>query len=322
MKPSSSSSCISKILRRILCFSTSFSSSSSSSPFDHQIKEERETSSLVGNPGIVARLMGLNTLPLRIEPIDGSPSISSSDSVIKKSGSPQVRRRRNNIVNLAYKELEDENYFILSFEHESKVERKKLRKKKSNSVKRRESLHENNNKENEGVVNSDFRVENSSDVLRPLMNSFGESEKTRKKKGSGDYSFETEVYSEKSSPNSVLEFPNDQESVSSGDTSRLSNSKMRRTLSEELDSCGNSKEKKVINNGFCEEEEKLRSRDKNYAEKWDELGKLAAIEIIKLSWVQNEISKDENIVKEIGNDLASTILDQLLDELLLVISIP
>ncbi|KAL9140912.1 hypothetical protein ABFS82_14G068800 [Erythranthe guttata] len=322
MKPSSSSSCISKILRRILCFSTSFSSSSS---FDTQIKEERETSSLVGgafnNPGIVARLMGLNTLPLRIEPIDGSPSISSSDSVIKKSGSPQVRRRRNNIVNLAYKELEDENYFILSFEHESKVERKKLRKKKSNRVKRRESLHENNNKENEGGVNSDFRVENSSDVLRPLMNSCGESEKTRKKKGSGDYSFETEVYSEKSSPNSVLEFPNDQESASSGDTSRLLNSKMRRTLSEELDSCGNSKEKKVINNGFCEEEEKLRNRDKNYAEKWEELGKVAAIEIIKLSWVQNEISIDENIVKEIGNDLASTILDQLLDELL-IISIP
>ncbi|KAI3461664.1 hypothetical protein Pfo_018327 [Paulownia fortunei] len=349
--------CISRILRRILCFS-----SLPSCPFD-RLKEEVKDSSMAGatgTPGIVARLMGLESLPL-IEPIEGSPLMSCADS-FKKSRSPQVRRRW---IIPTYQELEDDNFFILSFEqegdgHESHIERRKSGKNsgrmqqsmgekcKKKSMRRRESLQE-RNKENQGenivskgnlldgVViqkdsnsgignNSDFQVENPSNVLRPLKNSCQKPEKIRKKKAKGDslaaINCETEGDSENSSPISVLEFvefPTDQETACSGDISRLASSKMRRTLSEELENCGKSKEKRLINSGFDEREKhsRLRNRHQNYAGKWDEIGELAAKEMIKSSWVHDEISKNQHHFKEIGRDLASKILDQLMDELLI-----
>lgn len=96
---------------------------------------------------------------------------------------------------------------------------------------------------------------------------------------------------------------------------------MRRPLSDELENCGNSREKRLINNGNGKQEKLsrlLRNRYQNYAETWEEIGKLAATEMIKSSWVHHEISKDQHYFMEIGRDLASNILDQLLDELLLI----
>lgn len=101
-----------------------------------------------------------------------------------------------------------------------------------------------------------------------------------------------------------------------GDISRLANSKMRRTLSEELENCGNkSEEKKLINSGF----EKLRKIDQNCAEKWEEICKLAGVELIKSKWLDDKVSKDEHNVKEIGREIASCILDQLLDDELMMV---
>lgn len=236
----SSAGCIARILRRILCFS-----SLPSCPFDHFKEDEEKEDSLLlvdrpDTPGLVARLMGLESLP-RIDPIEQSPSANSADS-IKKPRSPQVRRRR---IIPTYQELEDDNFFIFSFEHGTERRKSGANSdgmRRSKSLRRRERLQE-ENKENEGVNvlseanldsdsnirnESDFQAEDTRNVLRPLNNSCQNPETlTRKKRAKEDYgsgaisSFETEGDSENSSPNSVLhefvEFPTDiQETGCSG----------------------------------------------------------------------------------------------------------
>ncbi|KAL0434714.1 UNVERIFIED_CONTAM: hypothetical protein Sradi_0179300 [Sesamum radiatum] len=281
--------------------------------------------------------MGLESIP-GVDRIDQSPSANSS----KKPRSPQVRRQR---IIPTYQELEDDNFFILSFEHGgvdrhelSPVEQRKSRSgsdrmKKKKSMRRRGSSQE-RDKENElgeGVLpkvssdsdskigtGSDFQAENARNVLRSLENSCQKSDiSTRNKRGKQDYglgtmSCETEGESENSSPNSVLEFvdfPTDiQETACSGNISRLGNSKMRRTLCEELENCGKSNEKKLMNSDI-----RMWHR---HQEKWDEIGKLAAVEMVESSWIHDEIRKNKHYFKDIGRDFASQILHHLLDELL------
>ncbi|KAG8363014.1 hypothetical protein BUALT_BualtUnG0013600 [Buddleja alternifolia] len=323
-----SSGCISRILRRILCFN-----SLPPGPFDHLKEEEKETllECASGTPGIVARLMGLDSLP-RVESIDGSPSVNSADSC-KKSRSSLVRRRQ---IIPTYQELEDENFFILSFEQGGETmvfpkERKRLTKRdkcKKNKLKN-ESLSK-RDKENEDVNkvsirnsdNSDFQVKDSRNVLRPLKNSNRKSEKLRKKNFKEDglalINLEMGGDSENSSPNSVLdfvEFPAAPETACPGGISRLSNSKLRRTLCEELENCRKLKEKKLINQE--QKHNRLRNMHQNYDEKWDEIVKLAGREMVKSSWVRDEISINHVYLKEIGRDVASEMLDQLIIELLL-----
>ncbi|KAL2238331.1 uncharacterized protein LOC105163998 [Sesamum indicum] len=333
-----SAGCIARVLRRILCFT-----SLPSCPFDHFKEDEKKKDGLLvkraETPGIVARLMGLESIP-GIDRIEQSPSANSS----KKPRSPQVRRQR---IIPTYQELEDDNFFILSFEHGG-VDRHELspvgqrksrassdRMKKKKSMRRRESPQE-QDKENELRVlhvlpkensdsvpkirtGSDFQAENTRNVLRPLENSCQKSDiSTTNKRTKQDYglgtliSCETEGESENSSPNSVLEFvdfPTDiQETACSGNISRLANSKMRRTLSEELENCGKSNEKKLMNS-----DSRIWHR---HQEKWDEIGKLAAMEMVESSWVHDEIRKSKHYYKEIGRDFASQILHRLLDELL------
>ncbi|PIN25441.1 hypothetical protein CDL12_01807 [Handroanthus impetiginosus] len=301
-----SAGCIFKILRRILCFS-----SLAPSTFDHIQENEKENSLEIGgsdNLGIVARLMGLESRP---------ESISS----------PQKRTRR---IIPAYQELEDENFFILSFENSENITKKmkKVRRRR----RRRESSKEMNNENadlnmiSQGDLDLDSCIKNESDfkveinprkVLCPLKNSCQNSEKIRKNIDikEGD--------SENSSPNSVLEFvdfSNDQETAAfSGDNSRFSNSKLRRTLSEELDNCGNSKDKGFINNGYGGQI-KLGSKHQIYAENLDQISRLAAKEMINSRWVYEEISKNQHYFREIGRDISSEILDLLLDELLINMS--
>ncbi|KAL0370698.1 UNVERIFIED_CONTAM: hypothetical protein Sangu_0387900 [Sesamum angustifolium] len=332
-----SAGCIARVLRRILCFT-----SLPSCPFDQFKEDEKKKDGLLVDrpetPGIVARLMGLESIP-GIDRIEQSPSANSS----KKPRSPQVRRQR---IIPTYQEQEDDNFFILSFEHGgvdrhelSPVEQRKSwassgRMKKKKSMRRRESWQE-QDKENELRVDvlpkensdsdskirtgSDFQAENARSVLRPLENSCRKfdistrNQRTKQDFGLGtNISFETEGESENSSPNSVLEFvdfPTDiQETASSGNISRLGNSKMRRTLCEELENCGKSNEKKLI-----DRDSRIWHRDQ---EKWDEIGKLAAMEMVESSWVDHEISKNKHYYKEIGRDFASQILHHLLDELL------
>lgn len=164
--------CLSRILRRILCFSGLPLCS-----LDRIKEEEREGDVVIGAPGatlgVVARLMGLDSIP-RVGPIGKTP-LSSGQA---DSCSPRLRPPRGSIP--AYRELEDDNFFILSFE--------KSRRRKS-SRKSCKKIEKNNTK------------------------------LTKKDCLAAKITFENEDESENSSPNSVLEFVGfsaDQESASPG----------------------------------------------------------------------------------------------------------
>ncbi|XP_047956934.1 uncharacterized protein LOC125202558 [Salvia hispanica] len=264
--------CLSRILRRILCFSNLPLCS-----FDHFRADESQspgqTSAPGSTPGVVARLMGLDSPVPRAGPVH-------EEIAANKLKTP-VRRLRDLP---PYQELEDDKFFILSFE--------KRRQRKS---KKREGL-EGKNKENENP------------------------EKSKRKMGKKyAVSFENEGDSENSSPNSVLEFLGysaDQESVSSGEISRLANSKTRRPLSEELESCGESNGKLSNDRVEREEENMVRRSYSNYYANIGGIGKLAAMEIVRTSWLHDGLLTNKHCVLEIGRDVASSILDHLLEELL------
>ncbi|KAK6145249.1 hypothetical protein DH2020_022069 [Rehmannia glutinosa] len=102
--------------------------------------------------------------------------------------------------------------------------------------------------------------------------------------------------------------------------SRLANSRMRRTLSEDLENCEKSKEKRALlinNNGFGKKEKLSRLRRSLKQNVYHEIGELATMEVMNLSWLDDEISRNKLHLNEIGTDLASKILHQLLDELLI-----
>ncbi|KAL3829055.1 hypothetical protein ACJIZ3_017857 [Penstemon smallii] len=302
--------CIARVIRRILCISNA----PSSYPFDH-FKEEENDPLVPGAPGIVARLMGLES---STTPITRNPSTDS------------LRKSSRKIIPTTYQEFEDENFFILSFDQEEENTEfipskcKKKKKKKSRRRRRRKSFHQEWDKENEGFKegleeNLDPPNHNKKDsrsiVLGPLKNSCQKSERFMKMKAKQDklgiVKIENECDSENSSPNSVLDFLGS-ETATSGNISRLANSKLRRTLSEELENF-----RKSIKDGEEKKHTRLMNRNQNYAEIWDKIGSLAAREMIKSSWLEAQISKNHIHFKEIGRDIASEILQQLLDELLI-----
>ncbi|KAL1541071.1 hypothetical protein AAHA92_25335 [Salvia divinorum] len=276
--------CLSRILRRILCFSNLPLCS-----FDQFQADERESpgqTSVPGStPGVVARLMGLDSsvVPRTRHVHEEMPGDKLKTTSVVRDLPP-------------YQELEDDKFFILSFE-----KRKSSRKSQMEGKSKK-------NKENENPENL-------------LNDPFRKTEKSKRKMGKKyAVSFENEADSENSSPNSVLEFLGysaDQESVSSGEISRLANSKTRRPLSEELESCGESNGKLSNDSVEQEDENMVRRSYSNYYANFGGIGKLAAMEIVRSSWLHDELLTNKHCVLEIGRDVASNIFDHLLEELLI-----
>ena len=108
--------CISLFLQRLLC-----SGASSTYPSD-QITESPEffdePARVRGHsPGAVARLMGLESLPVtdKTRVVSRSRSVNSDENVKSDDDEIQGKHRRVKST-LEYVELEDDNFFILSFE--------------------------------------------------------------------------------------------------------------------------------------------------------------------------------------------------------------
>lgn len=221
--------------------------------------------------GVVARLMGLDPIP-RVGPIEETRFSSGQADPFKTS---RLRPPHGSIP--AYRELEDDNFFILSFE------RSRRRKSSRNSCKKIE-------KNTKNLAKKDCLA--------------------------AKFTFENEDESENSSPNSVLEFVGfsaDQESASPEEISRLANSKLRRPLSEELDSCGDSKQTIMLDGLDLEGGNLVRLRH-NYS---NEVGKMAAMDMISSSWLHEEILQNKHCFMEIGRDIASNVFDHLLEELVI-----
>lgn len=212
--------CIAGMFRRLLCSNdlpthpADHMSAVSTHPSDHaiqkirQAKSEEEKSSKkiesLARTGVVARLMGLESIPrmeLNSKLISRSQSMNSMDSLRElKSMKEKNHLRACSFREIpTYLELEDENFFILSFEYGCKsaeirskqrrsemgFDEKKVRKaeKVKNSCIRRESVYQ-KNKENVYIINqvsdqnqkaseisaSDGKLQDSTNILRKDVN--------------------------------------------------------------------------------------------------------------------------------------------------------
>ncbi|XP_019168504.1 PREDICTED: uncharacterized protein LOC109164358 [Ipomoea nil] len=361
--------CIAGMFRRLLCSNAlpthpaDHVSSVSTHPSDHAVQknqriklEEGKNSKKIeslASTGVVARLMGLESMPrVELNPnkaIARSQSMNSMDSLRELKSTKEKNLRACSFREIpTYLELEDENFFILSFEYGGKQRRSENEKKtrKTEKVKngRRESVHQ-NNKENQDInqvsdknlnaseiiTGSHGKLQDSTNILRPTRKDASKKKdeykqerfKKKKKKDRRDAKkIEADCDSEKSSPNSVLgflEFPAIQDIPSSEKFSKLASSKSRRTLSEELE---NYRKLKLISDDFQpKRSEKVMnwgcSRDENDVKLWGEICRLADAETLQNKWHHEEIWKQEKVCSQeiIGGSFEFQILDELIGEM-------
>ncbi|KAL3850586.1 hypothetical protein ACJIZ3_012468 [Penstemon smallii] len=311
--------CFRRILRRIFCMSRLSSCPSHHHHHHHHhhhIKEEEEDPLLPDAstaPGVVARLMGLESLP----DIDTN----------------SIRRRRKSIP--TYTEIQDDKFVILSFDQLSmedsmkvnlnSAEKKQIVRAKCKKKRIQEWNKENSEEDSNSDRNiTDFHVRNSGYVLKNLcQNSHLDMKKKAKQERLAVVKFGIEDDSENSSPNSVLDVLEFSPGAHSGDSiSRLGkSSKLRRTLSEELENYRKTADKKrLIKSGRHKEEEeeenhRSRVRNRNKKSANNEIGILAARETVKSNWLEDKTQHHH--YKDISRDLASEIFHQLLGELLI-----
>nr|GMD73300.1 transcriptional regulator ATRX homolog isoform X2 [Ipomoea batatas] len=339
----SKNGCIAGMFRRLLCSNAlpthpadHMSSVSTHPSSDHAIQrrksEEGKKIESLASTGVVARLMGLESMPrVELNPnkaIARSQSMSSMDSLRELKSTKEKNLRACSFREIpTYLELEDENFFILSFEYGGKTAELRPKQRRSekvkNSCRRRESVHqknkenldinqvsvEENQKGSEIITGSDGKLQDSTNILRP----------TRKDK------IEADCDSEKSSPNSVLgfvEFPAIQDIPNSEKFWKLASSKSRRTLSEELE---NYRKLKLISDDFQpKRSEKVYgaaarknwcSKDENDVKLWGEICRLADAQTLQTKWQHEEIWKQEKVCQEIGGSFEFEIVDELIGEM-------
>ncbi|CAI9106985.1 OLC1v1006242C1 [Oldenlandia corymbosa var. corymbosa] len=427
---SSPASCIAGVFRRLLClndppthhpshhFKYTENHDSVSLELDRfQCSKAEESSASGSTPNLVARLMGLESFPQIDFPVtERSPnSISRSRSMnsvdlMKELASMQGRHRRAKSfreTRSKFVELQDEDFYILSFEDEDEFGKLGARSRKSEmgsgqkqtkqgikgensnskakSNKKRESVYEKNKEnlldtrtifiENPEAINSkqvskrvvfrggdNSKLKDSINILRPTNSSCRNSAaadkeveklakpiiqksendlqlgRRRMKKRKDDCllvkRIETEPDSENSSPSSVLDvtkFPGDPEVTSCpGEPSRLTNSRSRRTLAEDLENYrklnyqSNSTSFRSNNNSSSCERKRIDQLRKDghgsssrFMQMWGEIYNVAGRNTVQADWLLNnrrEMHKFEEY-KEIGGEIQMQILDELIGEM-------
>nr|XP_043622421.1 uncharacterized protein LOC122594011 [Erigeron canadensis] len=295
---SATNGCFPTLLRRLLGFNTF-----QTLPFDHHIKEFSSSNEFEdkGNPGIVAKLMGLDSMPTELG--------------FKKKG-------RNVHKAPSFIELENDKFIILSFEGGGKDKELGL----LNCSKTRKSLIEikekSRNQEKpicQSIVN-DGEVMNS---FKLLDKKCVKSEKSVKKMVEKD---ELECDSENSSPVSVLEFQDYQHgSHSVTEDSILKNLNSRRKLGADLDK--NAPPSPTIGYNLVDYGIESSRNGQRYVlpktsgfrigdfkELWEEICIMAERDMMDSSRLERERWKGEDL-EEIGVSLELEILDQLILEL-------
>ncbi|KAF5751362.1 hypothetical protein HS088_TW02G00375 [Tripterygium wilfordii] len=323
---SSPSGCFTGIFRRILCSGSLPTHPSdqiieaSSNDSDHQqefkaIESIVEAHSWRATPGLVAKLMGLEALP----ELNSIETQMSSSSILRSKSMNDVgyrekcdrshghhRRTRSSTMSIhdmpTFIELENEEFFVLSFESGSKIKKKRSKERKR---------------------------ENSSDEFSPKGAS-GAAKLKKNKKKVHQYSVIENAEqpipsSEDSSPVSVLDY--DQFISYCEDFATEENSELnsRRKLSPELENInessptnddrpiGDDQKARMI------EESCRRSRKKNCGSRdnmnmWGEICKQSEAEVVEPIWVHRNTLKIESL-EDVGEDIESAILEELLQEM-------
>ncbi|CAL9244103.1 unnamed protein product [Arabidopsis halleri] len=344
--------CISLILQRFLCSGTS-----STYPSD-QITEpsfkSRDFSSEPlrargDEPGAVARLMGLDSNPV----IDKSRVLSRSNSVnhLKRDNDEIQGKHRRVKSTLEYVELEDDNFFILSFEKDKYDkgfgELKQLGTRKCKN--RRETKEKQSETENQTHIEGKENNINAMNIspgrerleIGELKQHRKEKRKNRRKRREvklrqkikkDDLIKNNDCWSRgENLVNCEVRSTNEEEECGSCDDSspvsvldydRFAGVRVtpspgntsRRRLSSELES---SKHDETIQ----EDHITLTSRSREseirlhgYQEMWLMICKLTVSDLEYSKWVYGKASKLEDLEGIISEDIVSNILDQLVEE--------
>ncbi|KAI3772228.1 hypothetical protein L6452_03409 [Arctium lappa] len=304
--------CFPALLRRLLCFH-----SLPTLPFDHHITESYKNhefdelycaNKLDANPGIVAKLMGLDSMPAIGE------------------------LRKGSCVNEApsYIELENEKFIILSFEgggkdkelglKPSKTQKGFIEFKEKTRNKKNQEMRVCRSPENDGeVTNSCKLFDFNKNSEKTCDTDCARRPRSRKKKLT---EVDTDSDSENSSPVSVLEFPDHQEASHSGkEDSKSKNSNLRRELRADLEK--NAPSPSSMDDGVESSRNGKKCvglKKKNhlvieeFGEMWEEICKVAERDVMDSTRVQKERWKGEDF-EEIGVIFELQILDQLILEL-------
>lgn len=345
---SATAGCIAGVLRRLLC-----SSSLPTYPADHiletysvqcdiQLKGKEGTEPKV-TPSIVARLMGLDSIPatqMTTNSVVRSRSMNSADYPPERDRMHVSHRRVKTSLSFrevpAFLEKEDEDFFILSFENEGGSETGEQRSKGTKSemgfgeLKQRraercrnkenktESLPKKKNKEDQETIKmvlieeqKKTKLREASEIIKPSKPinrkkvRDGEKLRKRKKNHSAVGKLVSECSdTEDSSPVSVLDFDDFLVDFQIHTSEEDSRSSPEPEHASNLIS--DVTERKTIE-GKCK---KGRQSD-NYSEIWIEICRLTEGEMRESNWKYRELWKLEDIYADFGVH----IFDRLLNEL-------
>ncbi|GLU18863.1 hypothetical protein SLE2022_351400 [Rubroshorea leprosula] len=350
---SATAGCIAGIFRRILCSrslpthpSDSITEGSSGAIDKHQGLEVEDK---IEAPGIVARLMGLDTMP---EIGQAKPNSSISRSKLMNSvdythyGSDQEQNKHTQVnYTMSFREmpkflvLEEEEFFVLSFEKEGKgrdlrAKQRKQSKGKKNITKKVFSERKNRENHQEMTMSKkalcvlieqeqemNRRISDKSDQDFALSNIKALERKRKKKKGkwSAVENVQHECSSQDSSPVSVLDFDQfivDQEVPTLHEDLKLEGS--RRKLSPEPENYGSpcGREDDILMDNCEGKSPRLRKKEW-HSQFWDAICKLTETEVGNSIWLNSMTVKHEE-VEDIAAAVGLQILDQLLDELMVL----
>ncbi|KAF8102495.1 hypothetical protein N665_0198s0195 [Sinapis alba] len=349
MKSSSSSSqthtfgCISLFLQKLLCSGASFTY-----PSDQITEPGFESPEFVdeparargGEPGAVARLMGLDSVPVtdKTRVLSRSCSVVNSGDYVKRDDDVIQGKHRRVKSTLEYIELEDDNFFILSFEKgtNDKVlgELKQLGTRRKYKKKREASenqTHKEKDKEND--INA---MNVSPGRKRPETGELKQRSKEKRKnmrkrreiklrqniKNYGRWSRDGDLVNcevksmneeeecrscDDSSPVSVLDY--DRATTEPENTSR-------RRLSSLLES---SKSNETVQEDHRSRESEIPVHGNQ--EMWLMICRLTLYELEESNSVYRKASKVGDLEGGITEDIASNILDQLLEETITTLSL-
>ncbi|CAH9129233.1 unnamed protein product, partial [Cuscuta epithymum] len=333
--------CICRMFRRLLC---SDSIPKHPSP-DHIVEKPKQTKPEEAGrrTGVVAKLMGLESMPPRTDFSSNCVTRSRSMDCLRepkyKEEIPLKARSFREIP--TYLELEDENFFILSFEHGGRksVECGKV---KNSPNRRRQSVYrkssEIKNKTSEIIVGKDGEKAqeptHGSTVQPRARKEVVQKRNTKKKEDCRQERFKRKMKeekdcnlvhkmkvkadcddTEKSSPNSVLDLVElaalQDTSSSTEKYSKLASLKSRRTLSEELENhrepkSGSDVFKPQQSNKVYSQTKKDICKEENYVELWGEICKLTRMDTVQNEWA---VDKKEVCKYEICGSLEFEIVD-------------
>ncbi|XP_009120377.1 uncharacterized protein LOC103845295 [Brassica rapa] len=328
--------CISLFLQRLLC-----SGASSTYPSD-QITESPEFfdehARIRGHsPGAVARLMGLESIPVtdKTRVFARSRSVNSGENVKRDNDEIQGKHRRVKS-SLEYVELEDDNFFILSFEKDrndkafGELKQLGTRKYKKRRESREHQTHIEDKENNINAMNvSPGRERPETGELKQRIKEKRKNMRKRREiqlrqniKNYGRRPIDEDLVNcevksmkeeeecrscDDSSPVSVLDY--DRVTPEPDNTSR-------RRLSSVLES---SKSNEPVQEDHTSRESETRVH--GYQEMWHMICRLTVSELEESNSVYRKASKFGDLEGSITEDIASNILDQLLEETITTLSL-